>query len=541
MFVHSLRAPLSHNVGSLIRRLAFSTALTASAVGFMMSVSAAETLRAVLGGDLQVLDPIASTSYPSRTFGYLVYDTLVSLDADGNFQPQMLESWTASDDGMTYTFVLRDGLKWTDGSAVTAEDCIASITRWAKRDGLGGQMMAASKSLEAKDEKTFVLTLSAPFGLVIDALGKESSPVPFMMPARLASTEATKAIEEVDGSGPFIFNRDQFVPGSVASFSPNPNYVPRSEPASGLAGGKVVKVDRVEIVSMADTATQVSALQTGEIDFAQYPAFDLLPILQSDSNIKVVNPGAAAGNLGFVRPNHLQPPFTDERARHALAMAINRADVMTAIGVPESDQNPGCVSYFYCGGPYEGRKGGEELQGNTLEKAKALLAESGYKGEEVVLMSQSGGVGAAAAPIIADQLRSAGFNVRLDLMELNTLFERRASKAAVAEGGWSAFAVFLGAVDTASPATHLYINNNCNPNYAGWSCDQEMKNLQDQFKAEPDYEKRRALADEINVRAHANVPAALWGSYASPIAYRANLENLIEQAPTPVFWNVEKK
>lgn len=526
---------------SSFRRLALTTVLAASATTMLASASVAETLRAVLGGDLQVLDPIASTSYPSRTFGYLVYDTLVSLDAEGNFQPQMLESWDMSEDGMTYTFVLRDGLKWNDGSAVTAADCVASIKRWAARDGLGGQMMAAAESLEASDDKTFVLKLAQPFGLVIDALGKESSPVPFMMPERLASTDPTKALEEVDGSGPFLFVREEFVPGSVAAFVPNPNYVPRDEPASGLAGGKLVKVDRVEIVSMADTATQISALQTGEIDFAQYPAFDLLPILASDPNVKVVNPGASAGNMGFVRPNHLQPPFTDERARHAMAMAINRKDVMTAVGVPESDQNPDCVSVFYCGGPYEGRTGGEEVRNATLEEAKALLAETDYNGEEVVLMSQSGGVGAAAAPVIAEQLRAAGFNVRLDLMELNTLFERRASKEPVANGGWSAFAVFLGAVDTASPATHLYINNNCNPNYAGWSCDEEMKRLQDEFRAEPDYAKRRELADQINVRAHVNVPAAIWGSYASPIAYRANLEGLIEQAPTPVFWNVEKK
>lgn len=524
-----------------LRRFAAAAALAAGVLTLSISWASAATLRAVLGGDLQVLDPIASTSYPSRTFGYLVYDTLVSRDTEGKLEPQMLDSWTISPDGMTYTFVLRDNLKWSDGTAVTAEDCVASLQRWAKRDGLGGQMMSVTKSLEARDEKTFVLTLSEPFGLVIEALGKESSPVPFMMPKNLASTEATKALEIVNGSGPFLFKKDEFVPGSVASFVPNPNYKPRSEPADGFAGGKVAKVDRVELVSMADTATQVSALQTGEIDYVQYPAFDLMDILKSDDNIKVVDPGPAAGNMGFVRPNHLQAPFTDPKARQALAYAINRKDVLAAVGVSESDMRPDCVSMFGCGGPYEARKGGEDYTGDTAETAKKLLKEAGYKGEEIVLLSQQGGVGAAAAPVVAEQLRAVGFNVRLELMELNKLFERRASKAPVTEGGWSAFLVFLGAGDIASPATHLYINNNCNPNYAGWSCDEEMKKLLDAFRSEPDYQKRRDIADLINVRAYGNVPAALWGAYASPIAYRKELSNLIEKTSTPVFWNVEKK
>jgi peptide/nickel transport system substrate-binding protein len=362
-----------------------------------------------------------------------------------------------------------------------------------------------------------------------------------MMPKRLASTDPTKALEEVDGSGPFIFKKDEFVPGNVAAFVPNPAYKPRSEPADGLAGGKVAKVDRVELVSMADPATQVSALQTGELDYVEYPPFDLLDVLKGDPNVKVVDPGLAAGNMGFVRPNHLQPPFTDVRVRRAMALAINRKDVLTAIGVPEGDMDPKCVSIFSCGGPYEARKGGEDMTGDTAEAATALLKEAGYKGEEIVLMAPTGGDEVVAAPVVVEQLRKVGFNVRLEMMELNTLFDRRATKALVKDGGWSAFMVFLGAGDISSPATHLYINNNCNPDYAGWSCDEEMKKLLDAFRAEPDYEKRRELADQINVRAYANVPAALWGAYTSPIAYRTELSGLIEKTTTPVFWNVEKK
>lgn len=514
---------------------------TVLVLGAAQTSANSATLKAVLGGDLQVLDPIVSPSYPTRTFGYLVYDTLISRSSAGEYKPQMLKSWEVSADNKVYTFTLRDGLKWSSGGPVTAADCVASIKRWAKRDGLGGQLMAATASLEAKDATTFVLTLSQPFGLVLDALGKEGSPVPFMMPSRLAETEATKALTEVDGSGPFIFKREAFVPGNVAVFLPNPNYKPRDEPADGLAGGKVAKVDQVQLVSMADPATQASALQTGEIDFIQYPSFDLLPILKGAPNVKVEDPGPAAGNTGFIVLNHLQPPLTDERVRRAFALAINRRDVMASVGIPADNMKVNCVSMFYCGGPYQAAKGGENLMGDTTSAASALLKEAGYQGEEIVLMTQSTGITAAAIPVVVSQLRKAGFKVRQDIVELNTLFERRGKKSKISEGGWSAFMVFLGAVDTTSPATHLYINNNCNPNYSGWACDEEMKALQAEFRAELDLSKRQAIAEKINQRAHLGVPAAIWGAFAAPVAYNSALKGLIVKSPFPVFWNVEKK
>src|SRR3569623_562212 len=117
--------------------------------------SAARTLKAVMHADLRVLDPIWTTANITAYHGAMVYDTLFGLDANFDPQPQMVGKWGVSDDKLTYTFELRDGLKIHDGSAVTAADCVASIRRWAARDGAGQSMMKRVKDTPVADDKTF--------------------------------------------------------------------------------------------------------------------------------------------------------------------------------------------------------------------------------------------------------------------------------------------------------------------------------------------------------------------------------------------------
>jgi peptide/nickel transport system substrate-binding protein len=102
-----------------------------------------EVLRVIPHADLKNLDPIWTTAYISRNHGYMIYDTLFAMDANMQPQPQMVESWETSDDKKTWTFTLREGLKFHDGAPVTSEDVIASLERWGVRDGMGQQLMGA--------------------------------------------------------------------------------------------------------------------------------------------------------------------------------------------------------------------------------------------------------------------------------------------------------------------------------------------------------------------------------------------------------------
>ena len=177
------------------------------------AASAQTTLKVVMLSDLKILDPIWTTAYIVRDHGYMVYDTLLAIDAKLEVKPQMVESWKVSDDKLTYTFMLRDGLKFHDGAPVTAEDCVASLKRWGARDAMGQKLMQFTKEMTAVDAKTFTLTLKEPYGMVLESLGKPSSSVPFIMPKRIAETPPDKQISEFIGSGPFVFKKDAVAAG----------------------------------------------------------------------------------------------------------------------------------------------------------------------------------------------------------------------------------------------------------------------------------------------------------------------------------------
>ena len=339
------------------------------------AMAAGKTLTAVMHSDLRVIDPGITTAYITRDHGYMVFDTLVATDSSFKIQPQMAD-WKVSDDKLTYTFTLRDGLKWHDGAPVTAEDCVASLQRWGRVDGMGQKLMDFTASIEATDPKTITLKLKEPYGLVLESIGKASSYVPFMMPKRLAETPPGKTIPEQIGSGPFKFVQAEFQPGVKAVYEKNKDYVPRKEAPSWTSGGKVVKVDRVEWITMADAQTAVNALQSGDIDFMENPSFDILPVLAANKDIKI----ETLNKLGFQtlgRMNFLYPPFDNAKVRRAAFMAMNQKNVLDAlVGNPEYYKTCGAV--FVCGTPLATEEGSEPLvKGNGMAEARKLLAASG--------------------------------------------------------------------------------------------------------------------------------------------------------------------
>src|SRR5215218_1081844 len=204
-----------------------------------------QTLRFIPQADLKILDPVWTTAYLTRNHAYLVYDTLFGTDEQFRIRPQMVERTTVSPDGMKYTFSLRDGLLWHDGQPVVSEDCVESLKRWGKRDRFGQLLMAHTARIAPSDKKTFTLELAERFGLVLDALGKPSGNVPFMMPARIASTPPEEQIKDVVGSGPFQFAKDEWQQGQQVVYRSNLYYITLGEPPSGTTGGKKVYVDEV--------------------------------------------------------------------------------------------------------------------------------------------------------------------------------------------------------------------------------------------------------------------------------------------------------
>src|SRR3989442_1561380 len=244
------------------------------------------TIRFIPHADLKVLDPVATTAYITRNHSYFIYDTLFGTDADLAIKPQMVAKYASSNKGLKWSFTLRDGLKFHDGAAVTAEDAVESLKRWAKKDPLGRLLAAHMAKIAPSDRKTFTLELSQPFGLVLDALGKPSSNVPFIMPARIAAASADEPIKETIGSGPFKFVKDEWQPGNQVVYVKNPDYVPRQEKPSGSTGGKVVNVDRVVWRYIPDHATANAALDAGEVDWWENPPLDFVPKIEANAALR---------------------------------------------------------------------------------------------------------------------------------------------------------------------------------------------------------------------------------------------------------------
>src|ERR671938_315789 len=268
------------------------------ALAFVLSLGAAldpaaaqdkKTHRVVMHSGLRITDPIAFTAYITRDHGYMIYDTLFAVNEKFEIKPQMVKDWKVSDDKLTYTFTLRDGLKFHDGKPVTSEDVVASLQRWGKRDNMGQKLMDFTKELAPVDDKSFRLVLKEPCGFVLQSLGKPSSNVPFIMPKRMAETPADKNVSEELGSGPFRFVAAEFQPGLKVVYEKNPDYVPRTEPPSWLSGGKVAKLDRVEWINITDYQTAVNALINGEIDYIEDTPHDFIPRLKQVQRIKVEN------------------------------------------------------------------------------------------------------------------------------------------------------------------------------------------------------------------------------------------------------------
>ena len=530
------------------KRRTFAAALTAVALSFapqqlsftQAAMAADKTITAVMHSDLRVIDPILTTAYITRDHGYMVYDTLIATDSNFKIQPQMAD-WKVSDDKLTYTFTLRDGLKWHDGTPVTAEDCVASLKRWAKVDGMGQKLMDFTASLEATDAKTITLKLKEPYGLVLDSIGKPSSRVAFMMPKRLAETPPDKPIPEQIGSGPFKFVQAEFQPGVKAVYVKNKDYVPRKEPASWTAGGKVVKVDRVEWVTMADAQTAMNALQSGDIDFLENPSFDMLPILEGDKDLKV----ETLNKFGFQtlgRMNFLHPPFDNIKVRQAALMAINQKQVLDAlVGNPKYYKT--CVAFFICDTPFATNVGGETLlKGGDMAAAKKALAESGYDGTPVVIMAPGDVTTLKAQPVVvAQQLRDAGFKVDLQATDWQTVVTRRASQKPPKDGGWNMFFTNWVSADVSNPIANLSIGGQGkNGGWFGWADDPKIEQLKDAFVRATSLDDQKKIAADIQKEAYDQVIYIPLGQYQGPSAWRKSLSGVLDGPATPIFWNIDK-
>ncbi|MCO6418895.1 ABC transporter substrate-binding protein [Siccirubricoccus sp. KC 17139] len=502
--------------------------------------AAARPIRFVPQANLASLDPIWTTATVTRNHAYMVYDTLFGVDAGFRPQPQMAEGATTEEDGRRVTITLRPGLRFHDGEAVRARDAVASIRRWMKRSPFGQKAETLTEELTAADDRRIVFRLKRPFPLLLAGLGSPSSPVCFVMPERIAATDAFQQIREAIGSGPYRFKAEEFVSGSLAAYEKFEGYVPTPGGTPSLiAGPKQVHIPRVEWRIITDPATAAAALQSGEVDWFEEPAPELQQLLRRNRAIAVEKlDERAVWNL--LRFNHLHPPFDDPAMRRALLPAIQQRDFSMAIVGPDPADWVEDVGIFTPGTPLANTAGLELLLGpRSLDRARALLKEAGYTNQPVRLIGPTDIMTPTAlTQVTADLLRRLEMNLDLVLADWGTVVQRRASREPLERGGWSLFCTGFQGFDTASPAGHFPLRGNGAGAWPGWPSIPKLEELRDAWFEAPDIATERAIAEEMQRVAMTELPFIPLGGYYANTALRRELRGRI--SGFPIFWNLQR-
>ena len=501
----------------------------------------ANVLKFIPQADLVVLDPIWTTATVTRNHAFLVFDTLYGHDGSFKAQPQMAAGAVSEDGGKTCKITLREGLTFHDGNPVLARDCVASIKRWGRRDGFGQALLASTDDLSAADDKTIVFRLKAPFPLLLDALAKSTAAPCVIMPERLAKTDAFTQVTEVIGSGPYRFKTDEHMAGNLAVYEKFAAYKPRTDgKPEWIAGPKIVNFDRVEWHTIPDAATAGAAIQSGEMDWWEYPSPDLQPLLKRSPNA-MVEINDKTGSMAMMRLNWLYPPFDNPAIRRAILGGVEQADFMTAVAGTDTSMWSTGVGVFPPGTSFASDAGLAPLMGKRdYDKVKADLKAAGYNGEKVVVMGASDlAIIKAEADVGADMLTKCGMNVDYQIMDWGTVVLRRAKKDPPDKGGWNVFFTGFGGLDFINPAVHLLLRGNGANAWFGWPDDPKMEALRQDWFAASDLAAQQKICRDIQTQAMHDVLYVPLGQYYQPNAFQKNLAASMMKA-FPIFWNVKR-
>ncbi|MET4234596.1 peptide/nickel transport system substrate-binding protein [Bradyrhizobium sp. LA6.10] len=497
--------------------------------------SVARTVRLV-NGNITNFDPYSTTTYHNVDYALAIYDTLFALDSRLAPQPQMVGRWSVSEDKKTYTFELRDGLGFHDGTPVTAIDCVASIRRWLQTPG-GQLVKERAKDVSKKDDNTFTITLKEPLELLLDQLAESTNYLLFVMREKDADRPPTDPVTTRIGSGPFKFNEAFFKPGVRFVYDRNEKYRARQEQPEGLAGGKVVNVDRAIWEVISDPQTAVAALQAGEVDFLSDPPASLFPMIDGDPNL-VLEDLHKSGDDYHLRMNCLQKPFNNVKARQAMLHLIDQEAFLRVIN-PNPKYNRIVTSLFGTGTPYTNDANtGWYKKGGDPEKAKQLFMEAGYSGEKVIILQPTNWLpGSNAAQLLAATLRKIEVKAELAPSDWAGLAERRSNKGPVENGGWSIYPTSAVDLSYGDPLSAGWMT--MNGQYYGWPRSDDYESLRVQW-ADGTLEDRKALARKMQHVWWEAVGSVFLGQSISPIARRKALTGLVSFPALLPMWNMRK-
>ena len=505
-------------------------ASTAIWIPLMTGACSDSSLRIATHAQLESLDPIKTTAYITRSHGYLVYDTLFALDQNLEPKPQMVESYSTSPDGRTWTFILRPGLKWSDGSNVTSADCVASLQRWAKYDGAGQELFKDVSSLTAPDGRTIVMQLDKPNAPVLQSLAKISATVPFMMPKRVVEAAASDSIADPTGSGPYMFQKDKWT-ANKAVYVKNPYYVPRDDKPSMAAGAKLAKEKEIDFVYYNDQRDAVAALVKGDVSYIESPSTKYMSDLMGKPNVVVASTDPL-GNVAMMRFNSNVAPFNNAAVRRAVLMTINQSEYMEA-ALGDKRFYRLCYSVYPCTTPMATEAGSAILKTANIDAARKALAAAHYDGTPVVILNPKDiPVISALTDVTAQNLKQIGMNVDVRNMTWAEMLKERANP-----GAWSMFHTWWLAGDVSNPLSIAFSGSSAK-GWPGAPDDAQLESYRTAYSQTTDPEAKRQLAAKVQERVLAIGALGTLGQFYEPVAFRDNLKGIT--SPIQFYWTLAR-
>ncbi len=387
-----------------------------------------------LEGGTPTLDQMVATSSATRNVAMNIFETLVIRDENMSPAPDLAKSIDVSDDGLTYTFNLRTGVKFHNGKPLTSADVVASFDRY-KEIGINRSTLDIVASWSAPDQETFVITLEKAQPTFLENLSSYTVPIVI-----IPSEEAAKPANEIDpiGTGPFKFV--EFVPDSHVKLEAYEDYKPNDAlpGLSGFAGHKEACVDTVTFRMLTEAGARMAALETGEIHIAENVPTVSQQRLADTEGVEIVRLKEFALNMGY--PNWSAPPTDNLKVRQAMLAALDMEEIMEAATDGAFELN---ASLQFPGTAYYSEAGGQYYNQADPEKAAELLKEAGYNNEPIVLLTNQQFPNMYnSALVMAAQLQAAGMNAELRVLDWPTALATSEKETE----GWNFFYTYWATV-----------------------------------------------------------------------------------------------
>lgn len=481
--------------------------------------SAKDVLNIALDATPPTLDTPKTAATASRDTARLIFETLVITDEDFQPIPMLAEKIDVSDDNKTYTFHLRQGIKFHNGKEMIAEDVIASMQHWLELSSVSGELFKDA-TWEEEDEYTVVLELATPSPLTLDTLATSKS-APSIMPKEVIDEASADGVNEYIGTGPYQFvewRQDQFI-----HFTRYDDYQPLEQEATGLGGKKVAHIKDIYFHLVPDSSTRLAGLQTGEYDFAYSIPYDNYEMLQDADHI---DPLLIPGSNMVLKLNNVEGPVADPKIREAINHALDYDKILMG-AFPNVDFYWLDSSYMHKDLPFwKSDAGSEHFNPNDPDKAKQLLEEAGYDGEEIRIMATRDyeymynmGV------VIEEQLKQVGINAKLEIFDWPTMTEREKDTAV-----WDVLTMGISMVST--PPQLLMLS----ASWAGGVNDEHITSQIKEIETADSIEESRNLWEDLQLYSWEYLPIINFGGSNTLFGQSTSLEG-VETPLGAIFWN----